>query len=107
MNLPDTGFTVAMLATQAGLVAAVLLITQAFKWFQPTVKQVRICALLVGVTTALVVQGFVGTAEPALYAVAAFNGVLAAVMAMKGQETVKHGLAGEVWTLPPVKTSRK
>lgn len=94
MELPEV-FTFALLATPAGMVAAVLVVTELVKQVIPevAVQTVRIIALVVGIAVALTVAWLTG-ADATAWVVAPLNGALAALAAMKVQETVKHGLTG-------------
>ncbi len=104
------GFTWALVATFGGLVLGVLLLTEVFGWVvakwgrgDPQPQDVRVSAAAFGVLLALAVVWMTPPVTGEAVVVGILNGLLAALIAMKGHELVGHGLNHYIEDGPAIK----
>lgn len=91
-----TEFTTELLATQAGITAAIMIVTEAAKWIfglKDNCVALRVIAAVVGIAISLV---WLPTLSVHSVIVGVLNGVLCALVAMKGYELVAPVAKG-VW----------
>lgn len=92
-----TEFSIEFLASQAGIVAAIMVITEVIKWvggLKDNCLALRLSAVVVGIGLSLV---WLPTVDVRSAVVAVLNGCLCALVAMKGYELAAP-VARRIWT---------